>query len=77
MTPHLFTLQVRRDRVVENRQRHGDVRPEMPAVLRTTGWSACTRHLRDDGRLVGVVGTYDLDARLDARTGTDPQENRS
>ena len=57
-----FTLQVRRDRLAEYRERHARVWPEMLAALRDTGWQDYQLFLRDDGLLVGTLVTDDLAA---------------
>ena len=57
-----FTLQVRRDRLTEYRERHARVWPEMLAALRDTGWQDYQLFLRDDGLLVGTLVTDDLAA---------------
>jgi L-rhamnose mutarotase len=57
-----FTLQVRRDRLAEYRERHARVWPEMLAALRDTGWHDYQLFLREDGLLVGTLVTDDLAA---------------
>jgi L-rhamnose mutarotase len=57
-----FTLQVRRDRLGEYRERHADVWPEMLRALRDTGWHDYQLFLREDGLLVGTLVTDDLAA---------------
>ena len=57
-----FTLQIRRDRLAEYRERHAAVRPGMLTALRDTGWQDYQLFLRDDGLLVGTLVTDDLAA---------------
>jgi L-rhamnose mutarotase len=59
-----FTLQVKRDRLDEYRERHKAVWPEMQQALRETGWENYSLFLRDDGLLIGYVETPDFDAAL-------------
>ncbi|MDX2020972.1 MAG: L-rhamnose mutarotase [Deltaproteobacteria bacterium] len=59
-----FTLQVRRERLVEYRQRHAEVWPEMLDALRRHGWHNYSLFLRPDGLLVGYFETADLRAAL-------------
>jgi L-rhamnose mutarotase len=66
-----FTLQVRPERLEEYVARHAEVWPEMLEALRDSGWRDYTLHLRDDGLLVGVVETDDLDAARAAMERTD------
>jgi L-rhamnose mutarotase len=57
-----FTLQVRRDRLAEYRERHAAVWPEMLRGLRDAGWHDYQLFLREDGLLVGTLVTDDLAA---------------
>jgi len=57
-----FTLQVRRDRLAEYRERHAAVWPEMLRGLRDAGWHDYQLFLREDGLLVGTLVTEDLAA---------------
>ncbi len=66
-----FTLQVRPDRLDEYRRRHAEVWPDMLIALRDAGWHDYSLFLRDDGLLVGVFRTGDLDAALAALAATD------
>ena len=66
-----FTLQVRPDRLEEYRRRHAAVWPEMLAALRDAGWHDYSLFLRDDGLLVGVFRTDDLDAARAAMAATE------
>ena len=61
-----FLLQVKKDRLVEYRERHRQVWPEMLAALRETGWHNYSLFLRDDGLLIGYLETPDFEA---ARAG--------
>ena len=61
-----FLLQVKKDRLVEYRARHGQVWPEMLAALREAGWHNYSLFLRDDGLLIGYLETPDFEA---ARAG--------
>ena len=66
-----FTLQVRPDRLDEYRRRHAQVWPDMLVALRDAGWHDYSLVLAEDGLLVGVFTTDDLDA---ARTAMDATE---
>jgi L-rhamnose mutarotase len=66
-----FTLQVRRDRLAEYRERHRAVWPEMREALRRTGWGNYTLFLREDGLLIGYLETNDFAA---ARAGMEATE---
>ncbi len=66
-----FTLQVKPSRLPEYRERHQHVWPEMLAALRDTGWRDYGLYLRDDGLLVGVLETDDLDAARAAMQATE------
>jgi L-rhamnose mutarotase len=57
-----FTLQVRPDRLVEYRERHAAVWPEMLRALRDCGWQDYQLFLREDGLVVGTLVTGDLAA---------------
>lgn len=56
-----FLLKVRSDRLDEYKRRHREVRPEMLAALRETGWRNYTLFLRDDGLLFGYLETEDFE----------------
>jgi L-rhamnose mutarotase len=60
-----FTLQVKKDRLEEYKERHRHVWPEMQEALRQTGWGHYSLFLRDDGLLVGYVETPDFQRALD------------
>lgn len=66
-----FTLQVKRDRLEEYKERHRHVWPEMQDALRRTGWHNYSIFLRDDGLLVGYVETPDFQQALDGMAGLD------
>jgi L-rhamnose mutarotase len=55
-----FVLQVKPDRLIEYRERHRAVWPEMLAALRDTGWNNYSLFLRPDGLLVGYLETEDF-----------------
>ena len=55
-----FQLQVRPDRLVEYKQRHRAVWPEMLAALADSGWHNYSLFVRDDGLLIGYVETPSL-----------------
>lgn len=60
-----FLLQVRPERLVEYRERHRSVWPEMRDALTATGWHNYTLFLRDDGLLVGYLETPGFEAALE------------
>jgi len=60
-----FTLQVKKDRLDEYKERHKAVWPEMLQALRETGWGNYSLFLRDDGLLIGYVETPDFPKALD------------
>jgi L-rhamnose mutarotase len=59
-----FLLKVRPERLVEYKERHKTVWPEMLDALRETGWRNYSLFLRDDGLLVGYLETPDFQAAL-------------
>lgn len=65
-----FTLQVKRDRLDEYRDRHRTVWPEMQEALRATGWHNYSLFLRDDGLLIGYLETDDFAAALNGMAQT-------
>jgi L-rhamnose mutarotase len=67
----VFTLQVRPDRLDEYAERHAAVWPEMLQALWDSGWREYSLYLREDGLLVGVVTTEDLEAAQAAMERTD------
>jgi len=52
-----FQLQVRPDRIEEDKTRHAAVWPDMVRALHQTGWHNYSLFLRDDGLLIGYVET--------------------
>jgi L-rhamnose mutarotase len=67
-------LQVRPDRLVEYRERHRAVWPEMLAALRDAGWGNYSLFLREDGMLVGYVETEDFAAAQAAMARSEVNE---
>ena len=57
-----FLLQVRPERLLEYRERHRAVWPEMLQALSETGWRNYSLFLREDGLLVGYFETPSLEA---------------
>jgi L-rhamnose mutarotase len=57
-----FQLQVRPERILEYRERHAAVWPEMLRALKRTGWTNYSLFLREDGLLIGYLETPDLAA---------------
>jgi L-rhamnose mutarotase len=66
-----FTLRVREDRLVEYRERHAAVWPEMLDALRAAGWANYSLFLSPDGLLVGYLETDDFAAAQRAMETTD------
>ena len=66
-----FVLQVKPERLVEYKERHRTVWPEMLLALRETGWNNYSLFLRSDGLLVGYLETEDFDR---ARAGMQKHE---
>lgn len=66
-----FTLQVRRDRIDEYKERHRSVWPEMQQALLETGWNNYSLFLRPDGLLIGYLETEDFER---ARAGMADRE---
>jgi|SRR3954454_5553504 len=64
-----FTLQVKRHRLDEYRERHRQVWPEMQHALRETGWKNYSLFLREDGLLIGYLETEDFEAALTGMAG--------
>ena len=67
-------LQVRPDRLVEYRERHRAVWPEMLAALRDAGWGNYSLFLREDGLLVGYLETGDFAAAQAAMASAEVNE---
>jgi L-rhamnose mutarotase len=59
-----FSLQLKRDRLAEYKERHREVWPEMQAALRETGWTNYSLFVDDDGLLVGYLETDDFERAL-------------
>src|SRR5262249_31776420 len=55
-----FQLQVKPDRIAEDRERHPAVGPDMLRALAETGWHNYSLFLRADGLLIGYVETPSL-----------------
>jgi L-rhamnose mutarotase len=68
---YCFLLQVRPERLVEYRERHAAVWPQMLTALRASGWHNYSLFLRDDGLLVGYLESDDLDAAQRAMAATE------
>ncbi|TDD26235.1 L-rhamnose mutarotase [Nonomuraea diastatica] len=66
-----FLLKVRPERLVEYRERHREVWPEMREALSRTGWHNYSLFLRDDGLLVGYLETEDFEAAQKAMAETE------
>jgi L-rhamnose mutarotase len=56
-----FTLQVKRDRLTEYRERHKAVWPEMQEALSRAGWRNYSLFLREDGLLIGYLETQNFE----------------
>ena len=56
-----FTLQVKRDRLTEYRERHKSVWPEMQEALSRAGWQNYSLFLREDGLLIGYLETQNFE----------------
>lgn len=59
-----FSLQLKRDRLAEYKERHRAVWPEMQAALRETGWTNYSLFVDDNGLLVGYLETDDFELAL-------------
>lgn len=66
-----FALQVKTELLVEYKERHRSVWPEMISALRETGWNNYSLFLRADGLLVGYLETEDFER---ARAGMASRE---
>jgi L-rhamnose mutarotase len=55
-----FLLKVKRDRLVEYRESHARVWPEMLNALSRHGWTNYSIFLREDGLLIGYLETPDF-----------------
>jgi len=56
-----FVLQVKPERLAEYKERHRSVWPGMQEALRETGWHNYSLFLRNDGLLVGYLGTENFE----------------
>jgi L-rhamnose mutarotase len=52
-----FQFKVRQDRLVEYKEHHKNVWPEMLEALRETGWHNYTLFMREDGLIFGYFET--------------------
>ena len=52
-----FQFKVRQDRLVEYKEQHKNVWPEMLKALRETGWHNYTLFMREDGLIFGYFET--------------------
>src|SRR5258707_10168413 len=59
-----FVLQVKPERLMEYKERHRSVWPEMQQALRESGWGNYSLFLRPDGLLVGYVETENFSRAL-------------
>src|SRR3981189_2363260 len=66
-----FVLQVKPERLEEDKRRHSSGGPEMLGALRETGWHNYSLFLRDDGLLVGYLETENFER---ARAGMAKRE---
>jgi L-rhamnose mutarotase len=66
-----FTLQVKKERLNEYKERHRSVWPEMKNALRETGWHNYSLFLRPDGLLVGYLETEDFERARAGMAGLD------
>jgi L-rhamnose mutarotase len=66
-----FLLKVRESKLVEYKERHASVWPEMLTALKASGWNNYSIFLDDTGLLVGYLETEDFDAALASMAETD------
>jgi L-rhamnose mutarotase len=66
-----FQLQVKAERLVEYRERHAAVWPEMRAALAAAGWRNYSLFAADTGMIIGYVECDDFEASLAAMALTD------
>ncbi|MFY1633032.1 L-rhamnose mutarotase [Solwaraspora sp. WMMB335] len=71
MRRYCFMLRVRPERLVEYRNRHAAVWPEMLRALRDAGWRDYSLFLHPDGLLIGYVRADDLAAAQAAMAATE------
>lgn len=57
-----FRSKIDPQHLVEYKERHAAVWPEMLAELKKAGWNDYTLHLGEDGLLIGFVDCEDFDA---------------
>jgi len=66
-----FQLQVKPERMVEYRERHAAVWPEMRQALGSTGWRNYSLFLSDSGMVIGYLECDDFEAALRAMEQTE------
>ena len=66
-----FQLQVKPERMVEYRERHASVWPEMRQALGSTGWRNYSLFLSDSGMVIGYLECDDFEAALRAMEQTE------
>ena len=66
-----FQLQVKPERMVEYRERHAAVWPEMRQALASTGWRNYSLFASDGGVVIGYLECDDFEASLRAMEQTD------
>jgi L-rhamnose mutarotase len=66
-----FQLQVKPKRIVEYRQRHAAVWPEMRQALASTGWRNYSLFLSDTGMVIGYLECDDFEAARRAMEQTE------
>ena len=66
-----FQLQVKPERMVEYRERHAVVWPEMRQALGSTGWRNYSLFLSDSGMVIGYLECDDFEAALRAMEQTE------
>ena len=66
-----FQLQVKPERMVEYRERHAAVWPEMRRALASTGWRNYSLFLSDTGIVIGYLECDDFEAALQAMEQTE------
>jgi len=66
-----FQLQVKPERMLEYRERHAAVWPEMRQALASTGWRNYSLFLSDTGIVIGYLECDDFEAALQAMEQTE------
>jgi L-rhamnose mutarotase len=66
-----FQLQVKPERMVEYRERHASVWPEMRQALVSTGWHNYSLFLSDSGMVIGYLECDDFEGALRAMEQTE------